>query len=225
MGYVVLTLSLRIPPVAIISLLKQTDCNIIAGGDGKTISDAIAAVNEERPVQKVVLPTRAQYGRVHPSDESPFVRQFDRETEIDKIAVIMHSSGSTGLPKSVSLSHRNILTHPVQGAGMNNFGALPLYHIYGLSTTLQAMYMRKIANLFSASLPMTGENLVTAIEVTQPEIFHAVPYALGLLLDHERGMACLKTTKTVTAAGARTPDELGERLIQENINFGVVFGW
>lgn len=137
----------------------------------------------------------------------------------------MHSSGSTGLPKSVSLSHRNILTHPVQGAGMNNFGALPLYHIYGLSTTLQAMYMRKIANMFSASLPMTGENLVTAIEATQPEIFRAVPYALGLLLEHERGMACLKTTKTVTAAGARTPDELGKRLIQENINFGVVFGW
>ena len=68
LGYVVLTLSLRIPPVAIISFLKQTDCNIIAGGDGKTISDAIAAVNEERPVQKVVLPTRAQYGARTPDE-------------------------------------------------------------------------------------------------------------------------------------------------------------
>ena len=225
LGYIVLTLSLRIPPVAIINLLKQTNCNIIAGGDTKQISDTIAVVSGERPLQKLVLPTRAQYGRTRPSNESPFVREFDRETEMDEIAVILHSSGSTGLPKSVSLSHRNILTHPVQGAGMNNFGALPLYHIYGLSTTLQAMYMRRVANLFSASLPMTGENLITAIEATQPEIFHAVPYALGLLLEHERGMAYLKAAKLVTAAGARTPDELGERLIQENVNFGVVFGW
>lgn len=211
--------------MAIINLLKQTNCNIIANGDDKSTSESIAAVREERPVQNIVIPTRAQYGKARPSNESPFVREFDRETETDEIAVIMHSSGSTGLPKSVSLTHRNILTHPVQGAGMNNFGALPLYHIYGLSTTLQAMYMRKIANLFSASLPMTGENLITAIETTQPEIFHAVPYALGLMVEHERGMAYLKSAKTVTAAGARTPDELGERLIKENVNFGVVFGW
>ncbi|KAI9716320.1 MAG: putative NRPS-like protein biosynthetic cluster [Candelaria pacifica] len=217
LGYTVLTLSLRIPPVAIVNLLEQTNCNIIA-------ADTITAVSKERSLQKIVLPTRAQYGKVRPSNESPFVRQFDRETETDEIAVIMHSSGSTGLPKSVSLSHRNILTHPVQGAGMNNFGALPLYHIYGLSTTLQAIYMRKVANLFSASLPMTADNLMSALEATQPEIFHAVPYALGLLIEHERAMAYLKTAKMVTAAGARTPDELGERLIQENVNFGVVFG-
>ena len=211
--------------MAIINLLKQTSCNIIVGGDAQQISDTIAAVSEERSLQKIVLPTRAQYERVRTSTELPFVRQFDREAENDEIAVILHSSGSTGLPKSVSLSHRNILTHPVQGAGMNTFGALPLHHIYGLSTLLQAMYMRKIANLFSATLPMTSENLMTAIEATQPEIVHVVPYALGLLVEHERGIAFLKTAKIVTAAGARTPDELGERLIQANVNLSIIFGW
>ncbi|KAI9790851.1 MAG: hypothetical protein M1835_000701 [Candelina submexicana] len=224
LGYTILILSLRIPPVAIVNLLKQSSCNIIAVGDAQQISDTIAAVSKGRSLQKVVLPTRAQYGRPRPSNESPFVRQFDRETETDEIAVIMHSSGSTGLPKSVSLSHGNLLTHPVRGAGMNHFGALPLYHIYGLATTLQAMYMRKIANLFSASLPMTADTLMAAIEATQPEIFHAVPYSLGLLVEHERAMPYLKTLKMVTASGARTPDELGERLVQENVNFGVVFG-
>ena len=211
--------------MAIVNLLEQTDCNIIAGGDDQQISDTLAAVSEERSLQKVVLPTRTQYGKAPSSTASPFVRQFDRETETDEIAVIMHSSGSTGLPKSVSLSHKNLLTHPVQGAGLNNFGALPLHHIYGLSTMLQAMYMRKTANLFSASLPMTSDSLMTAIEATQPEIIHVVPYALGLLVEHERGIAYLKTAKIVTAAGARTPDELGERLIQANVNLSIIFGW
>ena len=54
---------------------------------------------------------------------------------------------------------------------------------------------------------------MTAIEATQLEIFHAVAYALGLLPEHERGMAYLKTAKAVTAAGARSPDELEKRLI------------
>jgi acyl-CoA synthetase (AMP-forming)/AMP-acid ligase II len=154
----------------------------------------------------------------------PFTREFDREVETNEIGLIMHSSGSTGLPKPVALSHKNVLTHPVQGAGMDNFGALPLYHMYGVSTTLQAMYMAKIANLPSATVPMTADTLTAAIEATQPDVIHAVPYALGLIAEHPRGLAYLKSAKIVTAAGARTPDELGDRLVKEGVNVGVVFG-
>ncbi len=107
---------------------------------------------------------------------------------------------------------------------MHNFAVLPLYHIYGLSTTLQAMYMRKTANLFSARLPITTENLLLATEVVKPEVIHVVPYSLGLLAEQDRGMEILKSAKIVTAAGARTPDELGDRLARENVRVGVVFG-
>ncbi|PQE05301.1 NRPS-like enzyme protein [Rutstroemia sp. NJR-2017a BVV2] len=225
LGYTVLCLSLRIAPVAIINLLKQTNCDIIIRGDTQAISSTIAAVAEERPSLKdVIIPTRATYEAPRPAGELPFTREFDREVETNEIALVMHSSGSTGLPKPVALSHKNVLTHPVQGAGMDNFGALPLYHMYGLSTTLQAMYMAKIANLPSATVPMTADTLMAAIEATQPDVIHAVPYALGLIAEHPRGMAYLKSAKIVTAAGARTPDELGDRLVEEGVNVGVVFG-
>lgn len=152
------------------------------------------------------------------------MRPYDRESQRDKIALIMHSSGSTGLPKPVFLSHRNVLCHPVQGPGLHNFGALPLYHMYGVSTTLQAMYMKKTANIFNALLPLTAENLIMSIKAVQPEVIHAVPYALGLLAEQPLGIAYLKSCNTVTAAGARTPDELGDRLVKEGVNLGVVFG-
>lgn len=210
--------------MAIVNLLRQTNCSIIAHGDIQQITSTITAVAEQWPLKTVRAPARASYGRPRLPDELPFVRQFDREIETNEIGLVMHSSGSTGLPKPVFLSHRNVLTHPVQGAGMDNFGALPLYHMYGLSTTLQAMYMRKIANLPSASVPMTADTLVAAIEATDPDIFHAVPYALGLLVEHPRGMTYLKRAKIVTAAGARTPDELGDHLVSEDVNIGVVFG-
>ena len=210
--------------MAIVNLLKQTNCNIIVRGNTQPIAATTAAVSQEVSLKTVLVPGRAQYGKPRLSNDPPFVRQFDRETETNEIGLVMHSSGSTGLPKPVFLSHRNVLTHPVQGAGMDNFGALPLYHMYGLSTTLQAMYMRKTANLPSATVPMTADTLMSAIEATDPDIFHAVPYALGLLVEHPRGLAYLKRAKIVTAAGARTPDELGDRLARENVKIGVVFG-
>lgn len=222
LGYTVFCISLRIPPIAIINLLKATNCKTIACGNTPQIAASLAAVREETTLNTVYVPTKAQYEKV--STQPRFVPQFDRDVETNEIGLIMHSSGSTGLPKPVFLTHKNALTHPVQGSGYQNFGALPLYHIYGLSTTLQAMYMAKTANVPSAILPLTADNLMAAIEATQPDVFHGVPYALGLLVEHPRGIAYLKSAKLVTAAGARTPDELGDRLIAEGVNMGVVFG-
>lgn len=224
LGYTVLCLSLRLPPVALVNLLKQTDCSTVVHGDHAQIAANVEAVRQEQPLKPVPIPTRAAYTAARFAEQPRFERIFRRESETDETGLIMHSSGSTGLPKPVFLSHKNVLTHPVQGVGMHNFGALPLYHMYGLSTTLQAMYMRKTANLISASLPLTAGNIVAAVETTKPEVFHAVPYALGLMVEHERGIECLRAMKIVTAAGARTPDELGDRLVQEGVNFGVVFG-
>ncbi|KAI0004734.1 acetyl-CoA synthetase-like protein [Xylariaceae sp. FL0662B] len=224
LGYTVLCLSLRLPPIAIVNLLRRTNCTTVAHGHDRQIAANIASINQGQTIRLVAVPTRASYGNWSLSNKVSYLGQFDYEKESDEICLIMHSSGSTGLPKPVFLTHKNVLTHPVQGAGMHNFGTLPLYHMYGLSTTLQAMYMRKTASLFSATQPLTADNIVSAIEATHPEVFHAVPYALNLLVEHPRGLAALKSAKIVTAAGARTPDELGDRLVKENINFGVVFG-
>ncbi|KAK9422451.1 hypothetical protein SUNI508_04807 [Seiridium unicorne] len=224
LGYTVLCLSLRLAHVAITNLLKQTNCGTIAHGNTQQIGATIASVGVEVALKSVALPDRTIYGVSRPDTESRFVREFDRDSETKEIALIMHSSGSTGLPKPVFLSHQNVLTHAVQGTGLDNFGALPLYHMYGISTTLQAMYMAKTASLISATLPMTAENLVAAMDAIRPEVIHAVPYALGLVVEHERGLECLKNAKIVTAAGARTPDQLGDYLVQKGVNFGVVFG-
>lgn len=133
-----LCLSLRIAPVAVVNLLKQTGCRTIVHGYSQQVESTILAASQDLPIRTLRVPERRVYD-VPSLSEPRFVRQYDRESERDKIALIMHSSGSTGLPKPVFLSHRNVLCHPVQGAGLHNFGALPLYHMYGVSTMLQAM--------------------------------------------------------------------------------------
>lgn len=218
-------LSLRLAPLAIKNLLNQTKANTIAHGATQQINERLEAViADDVPLNLIPVPTRADYGKPRPVDEAPFQRVFDREVETNETALVMHSSGSTGLPKPVFLTHKNVLTHPVQGSGLKNFGALPLYHMYGLSVTLQAMYMGVTANLLSATLPLTAPNLVTAIEATGAKAIHVVPYALGLISESERGIEALRGASFVTACGARTPDELGDRLVAERVNIGVVFG-
>ncbi len=96
--------------------------------------------------------------------------------------------------------------------------------MYGISVCLQAMYRAKTANMYSATMPLTAENLVTTVRRVRPDAIHVVPYVLGLLAETPEGVAHLKSAKTVTSAGAKLPDELGDRLVSEGVNLAVVFG-
>jgi acyl-CoA synthetase (AMP-forming)/AMP-acid ligase II len=61
----------------------------------------------------------------------------------DDNAVLLYSSGTTGLPKGVLLSHRNLVANLCQMRAVHRTGpddvlltALPLYHIFALQVTL-----------------------------------------------------------------------------------------
>ncbi|RAL67420.1 hypothetical protein DID88_008175 [Monilinia fructigena] len=164
LGYTALCLSLRLAPIAIINLLKQTKCEVIIRGNTPQIAATCDAVAQQ-----------------------------------------------------TTLKHYKVL------------GCTTLEHYHYTTCMVSRQHFKpciwqKKANLPSATLPMTADNLMLAIEATKPEVFHAVPYALGLLIEHPRGMPYLKHAKIVTAGGARTPDELGDLLAAEKVNIGVVFG-
>ena len=74
---------------------------------------------------------------------SLLARFYTREARPDDLATIIFSSGSTGIPKGVMLTHRNILSN-IDGA-MQVFhltdrdvmiGVLPFFHAFGFTATL-----------------------------------------------------------------------------------------
>ena len=70
-----------------------------------------------------------------------------REATPDDLWLVMYSSGTTGRPKGVMLSHRNIVAHtqnaaPVapMGPGDRNLVAMPLFHVGGICYALLGIY-------------------------------------------------------------------------------------
>ena len=213
MGYGVLFLSTRLATEAYVSLLEKTNCHDIVFTS--STAKSVASIKEVRNVNNFTIPEKSIY-------ESPNqIRQFSAPPSTpktsDKIAFIIHSSGSTGLPKPIFQTNKACLSNYASGSGYRAFLTLPLYHNHGISTFFRAIYKCKPISLYNASLPLTGPNLVKAMESVRPESFHGVPYALKMLSESEAGIAALRRCELVLFGGSSCPDDLGDTLVDAGV--------
>ncbi|KAI1416078.1 acetyl-CoA synthetase-like protein [Hypoxylon sp. FL1857] len=225
LGCKVLTMSIRLNQTACLHLLERAKCEAILYGTTAHINSIMAGIKETRPeLLFIQMLDRKDFDKPGVPIE-PFQRPIlDKEAEHTQMIFMAHSSGSTGLPKPLFHSHKSLLASVVSGTGLKAFNALPWYHLHGLVTSIQAMWMRRPAHLFNAHLPLTADNLISALKSIRPEICHTVPYALKLMAERQDGLDVLKECKFVTSAGARTPDELGNRVVEAGVKLGVIFG-
>lgn len=224
LGYTVMMVSPRLSAAACVSLLDMVGCDTILYGQTPSIRATMGEILRLKLVACRPIIQRPSLDAPQETDVLVLHRTRNPEVQKQKIALILHSSGSTGLPKPLYLSHKAIMTHPMRGPGLTSFNSLPWYHLHGLSTALQAMYMRKTAYMWDASLPLTASSVTSALEAAKPESVQGVPYLLQLLVDSPKGLDALRQCKLVTYGGAPCPDELGDRLVAEKVHFGGSFG-
>lgn len=214
MGYGVLLLSTRLATDAYISLLEKTGCHSIL--TSSNTQKALPAIQAIRDIKNYQIPTKEAYDLENPS-ATALPKPVSGPTASNRIALIIHSSGSTGLPKPIFQTQKACLSNYANGSGYRAFLTLPLYHNHGVSTFFRAIYKGKPIALHNAALPLSGANLVEAMEAVQPESFHGVPYALKLLSQSERGIACLRQCKLVLFGGSSCPDDLGDQLVEAGV--------
>jgi len=135
--------------------------------------------------------------------------------DVDDVAVVLYTSGTTGKPKGAQLTHRNIATCSddfelgLQVSGDDRFAtALPLFHIYGqvvvMNTALQA------GCSISLRTPFDATTMLEVLRDDQITVACGVPTMWNAMLHVEDDMQpeAFSHLRLATSGGAAMPAEV-----------------
>eukprot|EP00898_Chlorokybus_atmophyticus_P001751 jgi/Chlat1/2577/Chrsp175S02417 len=109
----------------------------------------------------------------------------------DDIAILPYSSGTTGMPKGVILTHRNIVANIVQvcSSGRANIsdqdvllGLLPMFHIYGISCIMFSGITTGASIVFMPKFDLA--EMLALIALYRISVVHVAPPILLALAKH-----------------------------------------
>ena len=191
-----------------------------AAGVRETFAFGAAALGGPGGASGRATPFAALTGADHP-DRLPTVGPGDP-------AVLLYSSGTTGLPKGVLLSHRNLVASLCQTRAVHRVGpddvvltVLPLYHIFALQVSLS---LGLAAGATVVTMPRFGLDgfcgLVQDYGVTRVEVVPPIVLALArhpAVPEYDLGSLCLITSGAAplgTALASECARRLGCRVKQ-----------
>ncbi|KAF5554647.1 male sterility [Fusarium mexicanum] len=151
---------------------------------------------------------------------------LDMEAERNTAIWILHSSGSTGLPKLVSVPNGaalNRYTANLGSLGLDTLTTVPLYHAFGMSSFFRCFISKKTIQLYSRLAIKTSHLL----QVTRSQtfgLFSAVPFTIKLLAESEEGMRFLRSFSIITTGGSPMPEDLGNELVRRGVQLVSVYG-
>jgi 4-coumarate--CoA ligase len=140
----------------------------------------------------------------------------------EHIVVLPYSSGTTGLPKGVMLTHRNLVVNIDQaGAAVDirpgewTVAFLPFFHIYG-QTVLMNVYLARGANVVTMPRFDLETFLRLCAEYRTPRVWAVPPVAIALakhpLVDDYDLSAVRSVYSAAAPADASLTDAVGQRL-------------
>ncbi len=195
---IVVPISTHYGPREVLHQLAATGAAGLIGEDGR-LAPAPGLLAAARLAFRVSEgPGAPAPGTVRLADLLAGTEGLDRSTGIDPartVAVLPFSSGTTGLPKGVMLTHRNLLANLVQVEQAHAvreddvfLNQLPFFHIYGM-TVLMGSAVLAGATQVVASRYRPIDEFLALFERYRPTVFLTVPPILAELCRHPKTAA------------------------------------
>jgi thioester reductase-like protein len=159
------------------------------------------------------------------------------------VAYLHHTSGtSTGMPNPIPQSHRAAVgvLPTLNERSKASFTTTPLYH-GGVADLFRAWSSDALIWLFPGKeLPITAANVCKCLDiaaaaaatsahessagVSEVKYFSSVPYVLQMMAEDKDGLKHLQKMDIVGVGGAALPAEVGDNLVQNEVNLISRFG-
>lgn len=215
LGAVVVPINIQMLPQDIAYVIQN------AGLQHMVVSDAFYANLKQLPLRFVVV-GQADAGVMSYTDFLTLGESVGTavhaETADTDLAFLLYTSGTTGYPKGVMLSEKNVLTNLQGFEAMLDFGdtdrmilALPLFHAYGLIVALTGLMAGAALTLIPKFHP---KSIVEALVHEKATILPLVPTLYSVILDlvERRGGVALPDLRFCISGGASLPTPLLQRI-------------
>ncbi|KAL8827908.1 MAG: hypothetical protein Q9191_002897, partial [Dirinaria sp. TL-2023a] len=167
-----------------------------------------AFVNDEQPSSDCVPP------------QAPAIKKLDRN------AIILHSSGSTGLPKPIYHAHRYLLNYatchrfePGEDTTRVCTSTLPLFHGFGMLPPALALSIGKTFALPSASTVPNAESTIRLLQKSASTSLVTVPMILEDICHapDQAGIKALRPLDFVACGGGPMKSAVAEELSSNGV--------
>ncbi|MBW2631868.1 MAG: AMP-binding protein [Deltaproteobacteria bacterium] len=179
-----------------------------------------------RKIPKVPGDSRVRWWKDLMKENHPPAPETDVDT--DDLAVILYSSGTTGVPKGIMLSNMNFISEGMQVAewgkmkdvegGASILAILPIFHGFGLGVCVNAAFMGGARSILVPTF--TPETVAKLIKNKNPSFMVGVPTlyeALSRNSDFRSAdLSCLKAT----FSGADTLPRVVKEKFEETVRSG-----
>jgi long-chain acyl-CoA synthetase len=233
-GAVAVPLNLRMDPETLVYVLRDSGADYLVGTH--LFADEVRELASAADVGTLFLSGFADEttGIVDYVVKAEYDTTFDRAGRgYDDIACQLYTSGTTGRPKGVLLTHENLLTTIEEygrsalavNASDSTVLVLPLFHIYAINV-LMGTYLYRGATMHLQPKP-DGEAMLSGIEEHGATTFAGVPAMYTMMWQVYRenpDRFDLSSLRTVYCGAAPLADET-RRTIEEAWDAPMVEGW
>ncbi len=216
-GVTVIPVDARLKQQEIKFVLKDSEARVIIAQE-RFLDDLIEIQKEVKTLEHIISWQPNKYSLTSLEDIFKKVKTgIPREkVTLDDYAVILYTSGTTGISKGVVLSHKNIMSDVdsmyqsiYYGPGYTFFSVLPIHHVYEQTCGLVAPIAGGTAIAYASSLK--SKVMIEEMNYIKPKVMLVVPLLLekiveGILKNVEKSGTLTKAVFTGLRGTSRALD-------------------